>query len=287
MPLMDNLKAINSFIRTALGVVLVGGLGTAGYYGYTTYNAQEIAARKSALLLEEKERALEDAKTRLLQAEADVANKMAEILRKDMEINKLNEAVDKLETSLTLLKVDHRVARFSAVDQTRDETSGQTSTLVEFVELNDEGKPLDTPRQFRVPGDVVYIDGWVVKFNDKFIEDADLERGSSLLLFKRLFGSGQRPDDGYPLDEVGSPPSAYARHGKAGEFQKKIWEDFWDIANNPSKMAELGIRSIHGDAPSMRVQKGKSYKILLRNTSETSIVPDDSPAGQSGKRKEA
>ena len=66
-----------------------------------------------------------------------------------------------------------------------------------------------------------------------------------------------------------------------------IEEDFWSIANNPEKAAELGIRAVHGDAPSMRVQKGKSYKILLRNTGETSVVPDDSPAAPAAKRKEA
>lgn len=287
MPLMDNLKTIDRFIRTLLGVVLVGGLGTAGYFGYSTFNAQEIEARKKAAALAEAEKALENTKSKLQQAESDVASKIAELKLRDAEIEKLNENIDKLETSLTLLKVNHRVARFTAVDQTKDEATGETSTLVEFVELNDEGQPIDTPRQFRVKGEVVYVDGWIVKFDDKYVEQADLERGTSLLLFKRLFGSGQRPDEGYPLDEIGSAPRAYARRGKITEFERKIWDDFWNIANNPAKAAELGIRAVHGDAPSMHVQKGKTYKILLRSTGETSIVPDDSATPVSGKRPEA
>jgi hypothetical protein len=274
MPMMDNLRAVNSFLRTLLAIVVVGGVGAAGYYGYTTYNAGEIEARKKALALREAEQALSDTKGRLQQAEAEVASKVAELRLKDAEIAKLNENIDKLETSLTLLKVDHRVARFTAVDQTKDESTGDTSTLIEFVELNDEGAPIDTPRQFRVRGDVVYVDGWIVKFEDKYVEQADLERGTSLLLFKRLFGSGQRPDEGYPLDEIGSAPRAYARGGRMSDFERRIWDDFWNIANDPAKAAELGIRAVHGDAPSMRVEKGKSYKILLRSTGETSIVPD-------------
>ena len=270
-----------------LAAALVGGLGTVGYFGYTTYNAQEIEAKKKTLALQEAEKALADTKGRLVQAEAEVVSKVAELRLKDAEIDKLNENIDKLETSLTLLKVDHRVARFTAVDQTKDETTGDTSTLVEFVELNEEGQPIETPRQFRLRGDIVYIDGWIVKFEDKYVEEADLERGTSLLLFKRIFGSGQRPDQGYPLDEIGSAPRAYARGKRVSEFEKKIWDDFWNIANDPAKMAALGIRNVQGDAPSMRVQKGKSYKILLRNTGDTSIVPDDSPPGGAAKRPEA
>jgi hypothetical protein len=285
MPMMDNLRAINSFLRTLIAVVVLGGAGTAGYYGYTTYNAKEIEARKKERELKDAQQALSDTKGRLQQAEAEVANKVAELKLKDAEIVKLNESIEKLETALTLLKVDHRVARFGAVDQTKDETTGEVSTLVEFVELNDEGQPIETPRQFRVRGDVVYVDGWVVKFDDRYIEQADLERGTSLLLFKRLFGSGQRPDDGYPLDAVGSAPKAYARGGRMTDFERKIWDDFWNIANDPQKAAALGIRAVHGDAPSMRVQKGKWYKVLLRSTGEMSVVPDDNPPG--GRRPEA
>src|SRR5207253_9704500 len=129
---------------------------------------------------------------------------------KNTEIAQLNDRIDKLQTALRLLKIDHRIARFSGVEQSKDESSGETTTLIEFVELNDEGHPIDTPRQFRIRGGTVYIDGWVVKFEDKYVEQADLERGTSLLLFKRIFGSGQKPDDGYPLDAFASAPSAYA-----------------------------------------------------------------------------
>ena len=65
------------------------------------------------------------------------------------------------------------------------------------------------------------------------------ERGTSLLLFKRIFGSGQRPDDGYPLDEVGSAPRAYARGGKMSDFERRIWDDFWNIANDPERAYQI------------------------------------------------
>ena len=272
----EGISAVNSFLRTLLAIVVVGGVGFGGWYGYTTFNARELEAQQKAKRLEEAEQNLTSARARLEQAETDLVKQAAELKAKDAEIARLNESVRKLELAIRYLKIDHRVARFAAVEQSQDEATGEISSLIEFVELNDEGHPIDTPRQFRIRGDIVYIDGWVVKFEDKYVEQADLERGTSLLLFKRIFGSGQKPDDGYPLDEVGSAPKAYARGGKMSDFERKIWDDFWNIANDSEKAKQLGIRAAHGGAPFMKVEKGKSYRILLRASGDPTIVPEES-----------
>jgi len=272
----EGISAVNSFLRTLLAIVVVGGVGFGGWYGYTTFNARELEAQQKAKRLEEAEQNLTSARARLEQAETDLVKQAAELKAKDAEIARLNESVRKLELAIRYLEIDHRVARFAAVEQSQDEATGEISSLIEFVELNDEGHPIDTPRQFRIRGDIVYIDGWVVKFEDKYVEQADLERGTSLLLFKRIFGSGQKPDDGYPLDEVGSAPKAYARGGKMSDFERKIWDDFWNIANDSEKAKQLGIRAAHGGAPFMKVEKGKSYRILLRASGDPTIVPEES-----------
>jgi hypothetical protein len=271
----EGISAVNSFLRTLLAIVVVGGVGFGGWYGYKTFNARELDAQQKAKRLEEAEQNLTSARARLEQAETDLVKQAAELKAKDAEIARLNESVRKLELAIRYLKIDHRVARFTAVEQSRDEATGEISSLIEFVELNDEGHPIDTPRQFRIRGDIVYIDGWVVKFEDKYVEQADLERGTSLLLFKRIFGSGQKPDDGYPLDEVGSAPKAYARGGKMSDFERKIWDDFWNIANDSEKAKQLGIRAAHGGAPFMKVEKGKAYRILLRASGDPTIVPEE------------
>jgi hypothetical protein len=58
------------------------------------------------------------------------------------------------------------------------------------------------------------------------------------------------------------------------DFEKKIWDEFWTIANDEAKANEMGIRAAHGEAPSMKLQKGKSYKVLLRASDGLSITPD-------------
>jgi multidrug efflux pump subunit AcrA (membrane-fusion protein) len=274
MGVTEGLSTITSFLRTLIALVMLGALGAAGYFGYTTYHAKEIAAQQQERELQQRKQQLDALSQQLDSAKLELENKNREIEAKDAEITTLNASIKKLETAIRYLKIDHRVARFTAVDQSRDEATGEVSSLIEFVELNDEGHPIDTPRQFRIRGDVVYIDGWVVKFEDKYVEQADLERGTSLLLFKRIFGSGQKPDDGYPLDEVGSAPHAYARGGKMSDFERKIWDDFWNIANDSERAKQLGIRAAHGGAPFMKVEKGKSYRILLRASGDPTIVPE-------------
>lgn len=271
---MDNLATINSFLRTLMGLVLLGAVSVAGYFGYTSFNARDLEAKRHAQALANAEQTLADTKQRLTKAEADVASKVAELETKNAEIVKLNADVDRLETSVRLLKVDHRVARISVIDQTSDFASGESSTLIEFVELNDDGQPLDAPRQFSIRGDVVFLDNWIVKFDDKYVEQNDLERGTSLVLFRRIFGEMQQPIEAYSLDPVGAAPRAYVTGDKVSDFEQRIWNDFWIIANDPAAAEKLGIRAAHGQAVSMKMQKGKSYRVELRASDGLSIVPE-------------
>jgi hypothetical protein len=272
--MMENLSTVNSFLRTLIALAVIGGLSTAGYYGYATYNAKEIEAQAKAKELAEAQGKLNKAAQDLAAAAAEIEQKNVRIQEQSAEITQLGRELEKVETSLAMLKVDHRIARLSAVDQTKDDATGKIATLVEFVELNDEGQPIDTPRQFRIPGDTVYIDAWVVKFDDKYVEAADIERGTSLILFKRLFGNDQKPDDGFPLDQQGVAPKAYARGGKMSDFQKSIFDDFWSIANDKAKADEKGISAAYGDAGYMKVEKGKKYTVKVRSIGTPEIVPE-------------
>jgi hypothetical protein len=59
------------------------------------------------------------------------------------------------------------------------------------------------------------------------------------------------------------------------DFEKKIWDDFWLIANDNKRAKELGIDAIQGTAVAIRTQPGKSYEIELRSTGEVKIRPID------------
>ena len=261
--MMENLSTVNSFLRTLIAIIVMGAIGTAGYFGYDAYTAKERAAEELAT-----------ARDKLQQAQAEVALRDEQIDQLNKNVAELKVAIEKLETRIALLKVDHRVAKLTVVEQGPKEEGGMTFSTVEFVELNDEGEPIDTPRKFELPGDTVYVDYLVVKFDDKYVEEKDIDRQTSLCLFSRIFGDEQKPIDGYALDKVNSQPSAYARGGQMSDFEREIWDDFWSIANDEAKAKEKGIRAAHGQALSMKVQKGKTYRIQLRASDGLSIVPE-------------
>ncbi|MBC8872878.1 MAG: hypothetical protein H8E44_25875 [Planctomycetes bacterium] len=281
----EKLQTINSVIRTLLGLVVVGGIGTASWYGYQTYTAadQELADAQQKLVakdqklaesrqqLETSRHEIQEQKGQLKQKDAEIVEKQATITIQETEIVDLNEdikkkkiEIDRLDTALRLHKVKRRLARITVRDVGKDPDTGKTFSQIEFVELNELGDPINKPKAFELEGDLVYVDCMVVKFEDKYIEVADLERGTSICTFNRIFGEFQKPHEGFYLDEPGQRPGAYARGSVMSDFEKQIWDDFWNIANDPPKADELGIRALQGEAVSIKVKKGKTYRITIR-----------------------
>lgn len=269
MPFIESLSTINSLIRTGLAVLAVGLVSAGGYYGYRTYNASDLA-------IQEKEE-------ELIKIRGELAAKQDLLDEQQRQLKVQEQQIQKLDTSLRLLKVNHRVAWLTVLEQEEDPDTKERYTRGQFVEVNDKGEILATPREFRIQGDVVYIDSWTVKFDDKYIERGDVERSTSLVLFRRIFGESQPPNEGLLIDEVGSRPQAYGRGNQMSDFEKKIWDEFWTIANDKMRAKELGIRALHGEAPSMKLEKGKSYRIQLRASDGLSITPDSGPPPATGK----
>ena len=268
--IIESLSTLNSIVRTALALVAVGILGTAGYYGYRIFNANDLA-------LKEKDEQLANVRGELAEAELTVKRQDEQISVMAVEIKEKDATIEKLDTSLRLLKVNHRVAWLTVLDQGVDESTDEMYTIVQFVEVNDKGEAIDKPKQFRIEGDVVYIDNWVVKFDDKYVEQADIDRSTSLVLFRRIFSESQSPNDGFQLDTIGARPRAYGNGNHMSDFERKIWSEFWTIANDETKASAMGIRAAHGEAPSMKLQKGKSYRVQLRASDGLSIIPDSGP----------
>ncbi len=281
--IIESLSTINSLIRTGLAVLAVGLLGAGGYYGYRTYNASDLAIQEKDQELASMKDQLRQKQSMVLQQQEALAAKAEQIAGLNEDVRQKAEKIQKLDTALRLLKVNHRVAWLTVLEQDKDPETGELYTIGQFVEVNDKGETLGAARQFRIKGDVIYVDNWVVKFDDKYVEQAEIERSTSLVLFRRIFGESQTPNEGIQLDTVGSRPQAYANGSQMSEFEQRIWDDFWTIANDETKAKEMGIRAAHGEAPSMKLQKGKSYKIQLRASDGLSITPDSGPPPITGK----
>lgn len=281
-PVMETVKTVNSFLRTLIALAAVGLVSIASWLGYQNFRGDEIALAEKEAALSKAQEELESERAKAVAAELRVKKQQeeittlsADVVAKTAEIADQKIEIERLDTALAFLKVDHRLAEIKVIDQGTDEKSGEPFSTIEFVEVNDEGAEIDQPRQFRIRGDIVYIDYWIVKFEDVYIETSDLDRSTSICLFRRIFGEFQQPQEGYVLDEVGVRPTAYARGGKASEFEQKIWDDFWNIANDPEKAKGLGIRAAHGEAVSTKLQKGNKYKLELRASGGLTITPGE------------
>ncbi|RIK86704.1 MAG: hypothetical protein DCC67_02505 [Planctomycetota bacterium] len=258
----ETVHTFNSFVRTVLFAVLVAGAGLAGWKAYSIYNEPQQK-------LDQKQRELDSMATKLRQTAADLDASRRQIDSLSAEIQKKNEAIARLETANHLLKLRHRIARLKVTEQTTDPATGRSRTEIEFYEVNEEGAPVGERRQrFTLDGDRVYVECLLAKFDDKYIEANDLDRRTAICLFQRIFGEHQQPHEGFAIDQVGSAPTSYARGGEMSEFEKRIWQDFWTLANDPAKASELGIRAVHADAPSMQVEKGGVYELELRTTGD-------------------
>ena len=275
----ETVRTVNSAARTGLLAILMAGAGYGGWKAYSLYHEPQ-------QLLAEKQQELNALSGQLAAARTDLvaSNERAQRLATEVELKKA--IIAKLETAMGFLKLRHRIAHLHVVDQTENEDTGELISKVEFYEVDEDGKPVSDARQiFDIVGDRVYIECLVAKFNDKYVEENALDRNTAICLFQRIFGEHQEPKDGFPLDQIGSSPASYARYGETSEFEKRIWADFWNIASNPAKAKELGIRAAHADAPSIRVRKGVTYELELRTTGEFTLWPlgegeasDESPS---------
>jgi len=198
---------------------------------------------------------------------------LTEQIREQKEtIVKLEQEKQRLEAYLKILKHIERRARVEVLRQAKDQ-QGILQTTIRFTETDESGKPINASREMTLPGQEVYFDTLVIKFDDHFIEQGDPLKGQALMLFRRVFSSTMRAEDGFAIDVEGQTPEVYAERRAPSGFEKELWKRFWELANNEKLAKEHGVRAIHGDAPYMRLEPDRVYEISLRSTGEVIITP--------------
>jgi hypothetical protein len=246
----STVSGIANIIRGLVWLAVLGLLGAGGFVGYHVVN----------------ERA---------QVDRELKEKTEQLAVKAAEVERLTTENQKLNLALRLLKIDHRVAEIVVLDQRQE--NERPKTRFQFIELTKDGSPIGERKEFTVEGDTIYVDAWVIKYADDLVEKADPLRSTSVCLFRRIFGEYQEPSGGFALDAAGSRPSVYSQGEELSPLERDMWANFWEYANDPAKAKKAGVRAAHGEAPSMRLQAGKRYRIELRASAGLSIIPDDMP----------
>lgn len=252
------MKNWNYLLRTLVYTAIVGLVGYSGWR--LRLGMREFFAQKDQ---------------RIEQLAEQVADKEEQIKTLNTDLQSKRQQIEQLEAALSLLKIDHRVARLEVVEQGPDPADATRQlTTVRFAELGPEGEALGDAQLFTLVGTKAYIEASVIKFEDRYVEQGDVLRGTSIVLFRRLFGEYQNPSDGFPLDTSGSRPAAYDRGSVMSPFERRLWADFWDYANDPQKARGAGVRATHDEAPSIELRLGKTYRIELRASDGLSIRPE-------------
>jgi uncharacterized protein YoxC len=266
------LRALNVLLANLLGLGVLALLAAGAYFGYQALTGDKRALQEAEQKLRASQAEIDGLRTQLAQRQQQIQTLQNDLAEKQKQI-------EQLRTAVRLLKVQHRLAHLEVISQEVSPQTGQLETRLRFLEVDDAGKPIDKPKEFTIQGDVVHVAALVIKFADEYVEAGENLRGASICLFHRLYGDKQPPEQGFPLDPVGSRPAVYQTGQQMSDWERELWKNFWEYSNNPTKARQVGIRAAHGDAVYQQLRPGKRYKVLLRSTGEFTIQPAEEEAG--------
>jgi hypothetical protein len=180
-----------------------------------------------------------------------------------------------LEQCIQRLTDADRVAEVHVVEQRLLESNSDASrprvqTTLEFIELDREQHPLPS-RRFVIDDEVIYFDALVVKFSHENVAAGDALRGKSLALFRRVYGEGQQPSEGQPIDPQGDVPNIFRVHAEPSEFEQQLWTRFWDYARDPELAAAEGVRIAQGEAVYVPMREGDVWALTLQHNGGLNI----------------
>ncbi len=258
----STVQEANYFLRTVLYLAILAVLSVAGIEGWRWVNRDSyaLAAHQEQLQQLQKEAA---------EYEQQLRQRDELIQQQAGTIETLETEVQRQRMALKFLKLDRRLARIEVLDQQENpENPSQLLTKVRFTELGPRGEHLTKPLEAEIRGDFLFIQAQVISFQDEFVEQGDELRGRAICRFLGMFGNQQSADSGISLKRLPQSP------GEMTDFEKKLWTDFWDLANDAATAKNQGVRVATGSAPFTKVKPGASYRVEIRATGQLTIQPE-------------
>ena len=194
-------------------------------------------------------------------------------------------AIDRLETlnaemesrlakksaMIARLSRSRRLAHIRILGQTTDADEQIIQTRLLLIELDDDSTEL-ARQTFTIPGDVLFVDAWTVKFDRNDVAEGHPQRGRTLVLLRRIYSDRMAPSDGLAIDTPGAIPPGYAI-GDAGNYQKRLWEYFWQLATDAQAAAAAGIRVAQGEVVYKPVRAGQIYELVVDGAGGMNLMP--------------
>lgn len=258
-----------------LVLLLIGGWGSVMLYREHT-DPSKAAARNQEEL--DKAKADADAQRKIAlekTAEADAQRKEADAQRQEAQAQR--KRAEELKQIVQRLHAEQRVAEIMVTGQ--DDSSGGMRETLEFTELDKDGNAISsTP--YTIEGKVAHIDGLLIEFDGKFVEQNDPLRGHSIALFTGLYDQKHSPDDAYRLDKPGQIPPAYREvDPNVTRLQNELWSNFWKLAQDSNYRKSMGVRLAQGQGVWTEFDYRYKYRLSVAANGGMNVVSEKMPAG--------
>jgi hypothetical protein len=197
-----------------------------------------------------------------------------EWLRREMTIHQLLSENKQLKAAITNLTAEEQIGYAKVISQEKRE--GKVFTTLRFVETarNDRFKKI-VEKDYTIEGDIIHFDALIIKFSDKMVMDG---KERAMYLWRRVYGEGMPPQDGFPIESPGAEPQRYADLLARLPIKQRqlFWSNIWDLANDPEKLKQHGITAIYGNVVYSRLKGGLIYVFKINPTGQLyrEVVPD-------------
>ncbi len=162
------------------------------------------------------------------------------------------------------LKAESRIAEVLVTDSSLDEYTRKYTTTIKFLEYDVKGKPLKA-KYFTFKGNLIQFQTFVVRFNDKFIEEGHRMKGKSIYFFMKAFVLDGANTQEFPITPVNEVPAGYRVGDPPTTFEKRVWARFWSYALNPDERAKVGIKNAQVEAPGSVFVPGTIYTLIIEH----------------------
>jgi len=196
------------------------------------------------------------------------------VCRRAMTTRKLLTENRQLKQAISNLTEEDQIGYAKVLSQRTE--NGRRLTTIRFVETaRDDKTKVILQKECMIEGDVIHFDALIVKFEDKMVMDG---KARALYLWRRIYGETTSPHDGCPIEEPGTEPKRYTGllNALPVAHQRLFWSSIWDLANDPEKLREYGIKAIYGNVVYNQFRLGLIYvfKISAVGHIYLAVIPD-------------
>jgi hypothetical protein len=191
-----------------------------------------------------------------------------------MTIHELLAENKQLKQAITNLTQEDQIGYAKVIAQETKE--GRLFTTVRFVETaRDDKLKKILEKEYTVEGDIVHFDALIVKFSNTMVMDG---KERAIYLWRRVYGEKMTPEGGFVIEKDGAEPERYRDLLKVLPIKQRelFWENIWELANNPDRLKEHGIRAVYGNAVYSKLKQGFIYifKINAAGQVYPEVVPE-------------